>query len=200
MRAAQTRHTLKDRGNDLYESPGEAVHALLDLGRSGEIATLPDRIWEPACGPGSIVRVLRGAGHHVTATDLVDYGARRCDDSQSGVDFLFERAMLDGTQAIITNPPFKLANEFVRHAHAIGAPRIILLLRAMFIEGSGRTDVIEDMGLRSVHVFRNRLPMMHRDGFDGPKNGSSVPFAWFDWHLDYKGPIRLGRVSWKPLP
>jgi hypothetical protein len=194
----QKRHNLADRGNDLYESPSEAVHALLDLERSGEIDSFPQNIWEPACGPGSIVRVLRGAGYTVTATDLVDYGARKCLESQSGVDFLMEGQMIGETKAIITNPPYKLANDFVRHAHRIGAPRIIMLLRAMFIEGTGRTDVIENMGLASVHVFRNRLTMMHRDGFDGPKNGSNVPFAWFDWRRDYDGPINLGRVSWRP--
>jgi hypothetical protein len=195
----QKRHNLAERGNDLYESPAEAVHALLDLVNTHEIMPLPEQIWEPACGPGSIVRVLRSAGYNVTATDLVDYGDRKCVDSQSGVDFLMESRMIGGTRAIITNPPYKLANDFVRHANRIGAPRIIMLLRAMFIEGVGRTDVIENMGLHSVYVFRNRLPMMHRDGFDGPKNGSNVPFAWFDWQRDYEGPIHLGRVSWKPL-
>lgn len=190
--------SLSERGNDLYESPVEAVFALLDLQRSGEMKPLPRCIWEPACGPGVIVMVLRGAGHEVHATDLVDYGERACDGAQSGVDFLMERAMWPGTQAIVTNPPFKLANEFVRNAHAIGAKRVVLLLRAMFIEGVGRTDVLEEMGLHSVYVFRNRLPMMHRDGYNGPKHGSNVPFAWFDWHFGYEGPTHLRRVSWVP--
>lgn len=78
------RHRLADRRHDLYETPAEAVHALL------RVESLPQRIWEPACGPGAIVQVLRGAGHDVIATDLNDWG---CPDSGSGmIHFLFERS------------------------------------------------------------------------------------------------------------
>ena len=45
------RHALADRGHDLYETPPEAVLALLSAER------LPQIIWEPACGPGAIVGV-----------------------------------------------------------------------------------------------------------------------------------------------
>jgi hypothetical protein len=47
------RHSLAARGDDLYETPAEAVHALM------RVEHLPLRVWEPACGPGAIVRVLR---------------------------------------------------------------------------------------------------------------------------------------------
>jgi hypothetical protein len=48
------RAPLTDRGNDLYETPDVAIHALM------RAEQLPDVIWEPACGPGRIVNVLRG--------------------------------------------------------------------------------------------------------------------------------------------
>ncbi len=60
-------HPLAARGNDLYETPEVAVEALL------RVENLPRVIWEPACGPGAIVRVLRRHGHAVYATDLVEY-------------------------------------------------------------------------------------------------------------------------------
>src|SRR5689334_8084403 len=56
---------LCDRNNDLYETPAVAVEALL------RVEKLPHHIWECACGPGSIVKSLRAAGHTVWATDLV---------------------------------------------------------------------------------------------------------------------------------
>ena len=62
------RAALAERGHDLYETPPEATRALLEVER------LPHRVWEPACGPGAIVTVLRAAGHDVVASDLVDYG------------------------------------------------------------------------------------------------------------------------------
>ena len=67
---------LSERGDDLYETPPVAVTALL------ERETLPSVVWEPACGPGAIVGVLRAAGHTVIATDLNDWG---CPDRISWV-------------------------------------------------------------------------------------------------------------------
>ena len=50
------RHPDSERGDDLCETP----------------EVLPRTIWEPACGHGATVRVLRDAGHRVIATDLID--------------------------------------------------------------------------------------------------------------------------------
>jgi methylase of polypeptide subunit release factors len=100
------RAPLSERGDDLYETPAVAVEALL------RVEHLPQKIWETACGPGAIVRVLRAAGHEVLASDLVDYGDpthfyRR--------DFLME-PLPAGCEAIVTNPPYKLVEPFVAHA------------------------------------------------------------------------------------
>lgn len=184
------RAALAERGDDLYESPPEAVRALL------QAEPLPKTIWEPACGPGSIVRVLREAGHFVYATDLVDYG---CPESESRRDFLMERAPSFAIDAIVTNPPFKLANRFVAHALALGIPKVAMLLRLAFLEGTGRAPILDNGLLARVHVFRNRLPMMHRAGrgtFVAKTNGSAMAFAWFVWELGHAGPTELRRLSW----
>lgn len=179
---------LSERGHDVYETPPEAVLALINgIG-------LPDRIWEPACGPGSIVKTLRGDGFNVFASDLVDYG---CPDQESGVDFLETASAPEGVTAIVTNPPYKLANEFVRHALNLGVPKVCMLLRLAFLEGVGRSDILDGGALDQVLVFRNRLPMMHRHGWTGNKTTSTVAFAWFCWNVDHRGPATLERISWK---
>ena len=48
------------------QMPEVAVEALL------KVESFPTVLWEPACEPGAIVRVLRRHGHVVYATDLVD--------------------------------------------------------------------------------------------------------------------------------
>lgn len=181
------RHALKERKDDIYETPAEAVRALLAAEQ------LPEIIWEPACGPGSIVRVLREAGHKVYATDLVDYG---CPDSEARVDFLMEQDPGFHVGAVVTNPPYKLAGHFVAHALTL-APKVIMLLRLAFLESERRRPILDNGHLARVHVFRNRLPMMHRDGWEGPKASSAVPFAWFVWDRDHKGPTELHRLSWE---
>ena len=54
------------------------------------------------------------------------------------------------------------ADEFVRHALTL-VPRVVFLLRLAFLEGVGRSDVIDGGQLARVYVFRNRLPMMDRE-------------------------------------
>jgi hypothetical protein len=179
---------LKERKDDLYETPPEATHALL------RCEPLPRRILEPCCGPGAIVKVLREAGHQVIAQDLVDYG---CPDSAHSIDFLME-FRLPEADAIVTNPPFKLAAEFIRKGLDM-CPLVIILQRLMFIEGQGRSDII-DGHLTRIHCFRNRLPTMHRHGWDGPKTGSMVPYAWFVFEREKNGPTLMDRISWEPLP
>lgn len=182
------RAALSERGDDLYETPPEAVTALL------AIETLPTGIWEPACGPGAIARVLRAAGHVVYATDLVDYESR--DQDQSGWDFLMERQCPIGVQAIVTNPPFKNCGEFVAHALSL-CPKVYMLLRLAFLESEKRRGVLDGGKLARVHVFRKRLPMMHRAGWEGRKANSGMAFAWFCFDAAHVGPTTLHRVSWE---
>jgi hypothetical protein len=181
---------LSERGDDLYETPAVAVTTLL------ERETLPSVVWEPACGPGAIVGLLRAAGHTVIATDLNDWG---CPDSESRRDFLFEQRAPDGCECIITNPPYKLAQTFVLKAREL-VPKVVMLLRLGFLESERRRNILESGDLARVFVFRNRLPMMHRFGWAGPRASSATAYAWFVWDRAHSGPLVLDRISWVPAP
>jgi hypothetical protein len=61
---------------------------------------------------------------------------------------------------------------------------------------SAATEILEHRGLARVHVFRNRLPMMHRAGWTGPRASSAIPFGWFVWDRDHRGPTTIDRISW----
>jgi len=183
---------LEERGDDLYETPPEATRAFLKAFG----AWLPDVIWEPACGPGAIVRELRAAGHVVIASDLVDYRDRGLTDQLVNVDFEMERAMPGRAQAIVTNPPYKRADHFVLRALEL-APKVAMLLRLAFIANGLRVrgPVLDGGSLMAVCPFRSRLPMMHRDGWDGPRKGSQTDFAWFVWERGYDGPPMVKRLD-----
>ena len=182
---------LSERGDDLYQSPPEAVYALL------EAEALPRRIWEPACGPGVIARILRESGHNVFSSDLVDYQSP--DQNAARRDFLFETEAPQGVDAIVTNPPFKLAQEFVSKSLEL-CPKVIMLLRLAFLESEKRSPILDNGNLARVHIFRKRLPMMHREGYDGPTNSNSgMAFAWFVWDLNHSGPTELHRISWDKI-
>lgn len=181
------RDLLVNRKDDLYETPAVAVDALL------RVEHVPAVVWEPACGPGAIVRVLRAAGHIVHATDLVDYASPDQDEARR--DFLFEQAAPVGVQAIVTNPPFKLAGQFVAHALKL-CPSVMMLVRLAFYESARRSPILDGGKLSRIHVFSRRLPMMHRAGWEGRKANSGMAFAWFIWDAAHTGPTTIDRIDW----
>jgi hypothetical protein len=162
-----------------------AVEALLPVER------LPQRIWEPAAGRGAITNVLRARGHEVVASDIFDYGNLDFVD-----DFLTMEQAPPHVEAIVTNPPFKLAAEFVAHGLRL-VPKVVVLLRLAFLESERRSSILDTGRLARVHVFKNRLPMMHRHGWTGPKASSATAFAWFVFDREYRGPATINRISWK---
>jgi hypothetical protein len=183
------RHLLAERGVDLYETPAVAVEALL------RVHPLPaGAIWEPACGRGAIANVLRAHGHTVVCTDLIDYGVD--PTARYGVDFLKESELPAGVTAVVTNPPYMLANEFVARALEL-CPHVVMLLRLAFLESERRSPILDDAGLKRVFVFRRRLPMMHRDGWEGRKANSGMAFAWMFWEHGYRGHPTTRRISWE---
>jgi hypothetical protein len=173
---------------DFYQTPACAVIALL---RSEQ---LPLRLWEPCAGNGAIVTVLRDAGHIVAASDTV----QRDFPLDSVIDF-FDAVAPEGCEAIVTNPPFRLAAQIVARALYL-VPRVYLLLRLSFLESERRSPILEDGTLARVHVFRRRLPMMHRDNWAGPRASSQIALAWFVWDRSHAGKAVIDRICWNERP
>lgn len=189
----------EDRGDNLYQTPPEAMHTLLAL------ETFSSKVREPAVGRGAISSFLEAAGYTVIIADLIDYGtADRFGEVQQVADFLTSEA--DGEDAdIVTNPPYgALLNRFVAHALKVHRPRkMALLLNLNFLCGfddDDRNFAMDENPPARVLVFKRRLPMMHRDGWDGPEATSRMNTAWFVWEMNeagtYVGPTEIRRVDW----
>jgi hypothetical protein len=72
-------------------------------------------------------------GFQVVASDIVDYGLPGC---LVGVDYL-KAARRPEVEAIVTNPPYRLAVRFAEKALR-EVPYVALLLRTNFLESTGR--------------------------------------------------------------
>lgn len=131
-------------GPDFYPTPKWATRALVE----NEI--FDGEIWEPACGDGTMARVLAEAGNEVFASDLYDRGF-----GESGVDFLQENRTSDN---IVTNPPYNSAEGFVAAGLRLAKRKFALLLRLAFLEGANRQRTIfsENPPAR-VWVFSERI-------------------------------------------
>lgn len=167
------------RRDDFHETPEIATRKLLT------VEQFVGPIWEPACGHGAISRVLDSAGYEVISTDLVQ---RRCGEGR--IDFLMEYTPL--APNIVTNPPFKLATEFARHAVRLATGKVALLCRLEWLEGQERGRMFARTPPARVWVFSKRLPMMHRVGFVGERSSSAMPFAWFVFEHGHSGAPTLG--------
>lgn len=89
------------RAQDFYPTTEpEAIRALLAY--DGDRIRAAGSVWEPACGKGDLVNVIRDAGIPCSASDLVDRG---CPDSWQADYFSCLRPR---GNAIITNPPYGL--------------------------------------------------------------------------------------------
>jgi hypothetical protein len=164
------------RGFESYATPPSATEALMRAEK------LPHRVWEPCSGTGHIARVLRAAGHIVDENDL----------AADGVDFRDQLKAPPGTAAIVTNPPFSLAADFVAHGLTL-VPVVAILERIQFLESDARGALFDSGKLERVLIFRNRVPRMHAEGWTGKHAAPAMTLAWFVFRRDYSG---FPRINW----
>lgn len=172
-------HTEDERQNeDFYATEPLATKLLLQL---EEFNT---NVWEPACGQGHMSEVLKSKGYNVKSTDLIDRGY-----GTGGVDFLSTKEPWDGD--IITNPPYKFAQEFIEKALGVipQGNKVAMFLKLQFLEGKGRKSLFLSNPPRTVYVSSSRLLCAKNGDFEGMKTagGSAVAYCWYIWEKGYKG-------------
>lgn len=172
-------HTDKEREiNDYYATDSIAIDALLSK------TTLAPHVWECACGAGHLSRRLQDYGYDVKSTDLIYRGF-----GIGGVDFLQETEAFDGD--IITNPPYKYALDFVKHALDLVTDhhRVFMFLKLQFLEGKGRRKLFDEKSLKTLYVSTSRIQCAKNADFEGMKagGGSAVAYGWYEFEKGYKG-------------
>jgi hypothetical protein len=168
-------------GPDFYPTPEWATHALI------ENEQFEGRIWEPACGDGTMVRVLASAGCPVDASDLYDRGF-----GEAGVDFLGQHRHVDN---IVTNPPYNSAEGFVEAGLRQASRKLCLLLRLAFLEGANRQRTIfSNTPPARVWVFSERITFYPAGAV--VKGTGTTAYAWFVWD---KASERSTQLKWLPL-
>lgn len=145
---------------DFYPSPSDVTEALLRVHSF-------DRVWEPACGDGAMVRVLRKNGCYVVPSDLVirsDYdGSVDKDGSLSEtpmeMDFTYQSVRPQTVSAIITNPPFSLAQTFIETAMGLAVQRVAFVLKSSYWHAKSRHELFKRHTPSHIH------PLLWRPDF-----------------------------------
>ena len=161
--------------NDYYATDPIAMELLL------QYETFSKNVWECAVGEGHLANVLASHGYNVKMTDLIYRGIGIGD-----IDFLSEISMFDGD--IVTNPPYKYAQEFVEKAFSLiyDNHKIAMFLKLTFLEGQKRRKLFDDHPPKIIYVFSKRMRCARNGNFDVMPS-SAISYAWFIWQKGFSG-------------
>lgn len=129
---------------------------------------------EPAANRGHMVKPLREYFASVEASDVHDYGAGFPVE-----DYLFGPlpSPVDWT---ITNPPFRLAEQFIERALETSRQGVAMIVRAAFLEGVGRHHrLFSKQPPSHVLQFTERV-VMHK-GKLSADGSTATAYAWLIW-------------------
>ncbi len=156
-------------------------------------------IWDPACGVGRIIKSAKYVGLQSQGTDIIE----RSVECQKASDFLSSDFSPDGPFSIVTNPPFKLAEEFVHVALGMipTGSRAAFLLPLVWMAGfSTKRDWLPQSPLRYILPISPRPSMPPGQVIvagEKPGNGTK-DFGWFVWQKGYQGSAEIEFLNTNP--
>ena len=149
---------------DAYYTPAWCVEALI------RNVPLCRRVWEPASGGHAIVGVLADHGFTVRHSDI---------HGDPSVDFLTVKHAAD-FGAIVTNPPYSLADQFIAHALMLtqnGHGQVCMLLRNEFDCAATRTARFFAGPPYHKKIVLTRRPRWIPGSTGAPRHN----YAWYVW-------------------
>jgi hypothetical protein len=166
---AQRKPGTKHKALDDFPTPPWATRALAQ-----HVISPKGTCLEPACGRGHMSAALGEYFDDVTSSDVADYGYGAVED------FTRSAYSPDSFDWVITNPPFKLAEEFFLRGMKIARRGVAMLTRTVFIEGVGRYERLfnVDKGWRLAQ-FVERVPMV--EGRLDRDATTATAYAWLVW-------------------
>lgn len=100
---------------------------------------------------------------------------------------------------IITNPPYKLATEFIYKALSIisDANKVAMFLKLQFMEGKERKHLFTNFPPKTIYVSSSRILCAKNAEFERMRvgGGSAVAYAWYVWVKGYKGPTTIKWIN-----
>lgn len=173
---------------DDFPTPPWATRGLLEHVLEDKAAFRAMTCLEPACGAGHMAKVLKEYFGEVLAADAYYYGYGPIRD------FLTFPYETDAVDWVITNPPFRLAEEFALRALRVARKGVALLARSVFLESIGRYEnIFAHSPPTKFAQFVERVPMVK--GRLDDRATTATGYAWLVWERDA---TQLPRLMWVP--
>jgi hypothetical protein len=174
---------------DDFPTPPWATRALIEHVLDDKQSLARKVCLEPACGKGHMVRTLCEYFGSVQYSDAHDYGYGPIRDF---LQHPFEAHSVDW---IITNPPFRLSEQFVMRSLRIAKEGVAILARTVFIESVGRyNNLFQNTPPTKFAQFTERVPMIK--GRLNRKATTATGYAWLVWEAACAG--QQPRLMWVP--
>lgn len=169
QRRVEPHHSLDD-----YPTPPWATRALCEWLEARGHALQLDTVREPAANRGHMVRPLAEFFGRVEASDVHDYGA-----GYPIRDYL-EMLPPDPVDWTITNPPFRLAEQFVQRMLETSRAGAAIFIRSAFTEGVKRhRTLFYAHQPRAILQFTERVPL-NKARMDANMT-TATAYCWIIW-------------------
>ena len=179
---AKSAETYDRQAEDWYVEPEWCTELLLDA------VDFEGSIHDPACGQGNITKVCDARGMTSFGTDIVDRAG------------LFFNGMIDFSteprswaRNIITNPPYKLAEKFIRHGLRIVPRKTAVLTRLEFLASQQRNALFTEHPPTKILVLSRRPSMPPGELYDPDKEarGGTLDYCWIVWDKQSDAPTTV---------
>jgi hypothetical protein len=142
-------------------------------------------VWDPGCGVGRVADAARRRGYKTYATDIVDRGYQHFDQT---LNFLLCERPLGNN--IITNPPFQICDQFLRHALKLDVNAVAMIWLARRLNAA---HWLADTPLARVYLLTPRpsMPPGEMIARGEKPRGGKQDFVWLVFRRDHVGPPEL---------
>jgi hypothetical protein len=177
---------------DDFPTPPWATRALLVWLKEQGYALDNMKCREPAANRGHMVKPLSEEFELTIASDVFDYGV-----GYPAVDYLFGPALpAILTDWTITNPPFKLAEQFIERALERSSVGVAMIVRSAFLEGIGRFERLFAVNPPTDILQFSERVVMHK-GRLAPEGSTATAYCWLVWRTHWQHAPKT-RFPWIP--
>ena len=176
---------------DNFPTPPWATRAFINSQLSSSYNLSKSTCLEPACGQGNMSETLKEYFKTVQSFDIIDYGY----SDMTKTDFLKSSLEDNSFDWVITNPPFKIAEDFIMEANRVARVGVAMLVRTVFIESVGRYERLFINNPPSYFAqYAERVAMVK--GRLDRKASTATGYGWIVWEKDM--PNESTMLKWIP--